>query len=961
MRRPEAEAPASDAPFGLDDARARIAAPAGQDFARPPDAASALRLGWSLKQACYESWNTEPSRAEAAAACLRELAAQWPGASIEALAAWTAGIAALGQGAMETALVALDRAHDHFERAGEPGHAAQTQVPKLMALSVLGRHDEALRCAEATRLRFLDLGDDRLAGKLELNLGTLLFRQDRHAEAAARYRAAAARFAAVQDEEQSLTAAVGLANALSWLGELDEALAISQDAEQRARAADYPVLAAQALGSVGQLELLRDRPERALPALAEACRLFERAGGLPQRQVEAEITLADAYLAVQLLPEAAAVAGAALARCVSLNLPAERARAALQLGQARAALGEDADARSALQAARADFLDQGNPASAALAALQLARLDQRSADLDTAALGVAEARQQFEAAGIPSWTAEAALLAAEVAAARGRTAEARAGLQALLDDTALAAPWRVRVSLAELAAADGQPQAAAELLDEAFAAIEAQRLLLPGDDVRIAFGHDKDRLHELRVRLAWDAARPGGAPAQDRLLQALEAARARAFTAGLRPHTADNTGRQAEASAPDAARAAQRDRLAWHREQAAQALAGGDAAEAVRQEDAARALEQALLEAHRRAALRSAAAEAAADAGRAAAPLQGLAALQSRLAADEAWVVFHMQSAPQPRWLALVVRRDGAHGIEGSATGLAERLDGLRLQLEAQRHRSGRAQAHAALLAERTRRHLHALHQQVWAPLGPALAGCRSVAVLPHRLLHYVPWAALHDGEQHLVARHTLRLLPSLGGEEDRRAPEGLPPSVLAVGVGGPELPQVEAEARAVAALFGPGAKMLLGDAASCAAVAAGAAEAELLHLACHARFRADSPWFSALRLADGELSLHDTARLRLRARLVTLSACETGLSRIAPGDELLGLVRGFLHAGAQQVLASLWTVDDASTAALMQAFYRGLGRGLAPEQALAEVQAEAAAAGTHPFHWAAFALHSRS
>jgi CHAT domain-containing protein len=183
---------------------------------------------------------------------------------------------------------------------------------------------------------------------------------------------------------------------------------------------------------------------------------------------------------------------------------------------------------------------------------------------------------------------------------------------------------------------------------------------------------------------------------------------------------------------------------------------------------------------------------------------------------------------------------------------------------------------------------------------------------------------------------------------------------LLALGVGGPTLPHVEAEVQAVARRFGAGAVLRLGGDATRAALRDAAPAADVVHLACHAQFRADSPYFSALHLADGELTLRDAAALPLVASLVTLSACETGLSRVAPGDELVGLVRGFLLAGASNVLATLWTVDDASTAALMEEFYAGLCAGARPAAALRAAQSACAIAGRHPFYWAAFVLHGR-
>lgn len=235
------------------------------------------------------------------------------------------------------------------------------------------------------------------------------------------------------------------------------------------------------------------------------------------------------------------------------------------------------------------------------------------------------------------------------------------------------------------------------------------------------------------------------------------------------------------------------------------------------------------------------------------------------------------------------------------------------------------------------------------------------VRIAPHRLLHYLPWAALHDGHGWLVDRFEISLVPSarlgLGGTD---TPPPRFQKVLALGFGGPDLPQVATEAVAVAAAFGPGATLLLDAAATGAALRREAPQADLLHLACHAHFRADSPYFSALHLADGELTLRDAAALPLGATLVTLSACETGLSRVAPGDDLVGLVRGFLLGGARHVMASLWTVDDASTAELMKSVYAGLIDGQRPARALQAAQSALARAGHHPFYWAAFALHSR-
>jgi CHAT domain-containing protein len=153
---------------------------------------------------------------------------------------------------------------------------------------------------------------------------------------------------------------------------------------------------------------------------------------------------------------------------------------------------------------------------------------------------------------------------------------------------------------------------------------------------------------------------------------------------------------------------------------------------------------------------------------------------------------------------------------------------------------------------------------------------------------------------------------------------------------------------------------MLTGPEATRAALQLHAVGVDLVHLACHAQFRPDNPLFSALRLGDGWLTVRDAYELELDGKLVTLSACETGASAVAPGDELIGLVRGFFSAGAPTLLVSMWTVDDDATATLMADVYARLRGGDSPAAALRAAQCRALRMHNHPFFWAPFALFGR-
>jgi CHAT domain-containing protein len=142
-----------------------------------------------------------------------------------------------------------------------------------------------------------------------------------------------------------------------------------------------------------------------------------------------------------------------------------------------------------------------------------------------------------------------------------------------------------------------------------------------------------------------------------------------------------------------------------------------------------------------------------------------------------------------------------------------------------------------------------------------------------------------------------------------------------------------------------------------------------VLHLATHGFFNRLNPLFSGVELEpsadeDGQLQVYEILALPLAANLVTLSACDTALgggelSDLPTGEELVGLTRAFLSAGGSNVLASLWEIDDRSTAELIAAFYRAARTRPFPE-ALAQVQRERAhrnGAESNPWHWAAFTI----
>lgn len=233
------------------------------------------------------------------------------------------------------------------------------------------------------------------------------------------------------------------------------------------------------------------------------------------------------------------------------------------------------------------------------------------------------------------------------------------------------------------------------------------------------------------------------------------------------------------------------------------------------------------------------------------------------------------------------------------------------------------------------------------------LAETARLAIVPHGPLHYVPFTALQSatGEPCLAPTTTILFAPSATvllthgrhQRSDFRSPPDFgnlisPPAPLVVGFA-PDLRHAEAEAQSVASLLG--GRLLLGMQATQDAFMFGAPDASLIHLSCHGTFNAQAPLQSGLFLADGVLTA--AALLNrpafLQAGLVTLSACESGRSGVLSGDELLGLVRAILAAGAPVALVSLWAVDELSTRLLMRFFYTALAQGISAAAALRQAQ----------------------
>lgn len=911
-----------------------------------------VALAQALKALYLERAGNDTATAKGAVETLRAIADLSRNREIAAYAAWVEGLAALQlERQWERTIERVDHASATFAAIGQPELVPQTQVSKVVALAILGRYEEAIACGEGVKSQFQAVGDEQGAGKIELNLGNLYHRRGELAEAEALYRSAQGRFLRLEDNRHIAMAENGLANVLTLRHQFRAALALYEHAQQCAANADMESTQAAIETNIGILALAQGRYDLALESLERSRRRFARLG-MAQNALSAQSELADAYLELNLIPEAVSIYQEVIPQYRTSGMKAELAHALLQ--NARAALAEGAfdKAQSLLTEAQSLYEEESNHVGVATVALLGAQLQLlKGAEGYSAVLDAAElAANTFEERRIWGRWLLARWLYGESLRLQGNTKQANSILHATLADaTRHAAPsiaQRCHTSLGLLAKADA-PASAADHFHAALTLTESLRAPLPADTFRTAFVTDKMTPYAELVRLYLAEGSIASA------FEVAERARARALRDLLGAPEGIEAARDDFERELLEQRATLREELNWYYSRLNRATptfgAEEDIGAAIQQrEQGIQAIERQL---HQMApAARRPFTE----------DTPSLTSLQQQLNARHAVVAYYRLD---DEWLAFIVT---AHRITvvrqlGNGEAVAAHLQRLRFQVETMRYGQASLQSHTEQLLQRSRYYLAALYDALVHPLVPHLESAEILTLIPHRELHYLPFHALYDGNQYALERWEISYAPSAAILEhclSQPAPQRQ--QALLVGVPDTFAPRVQAEVETLAPLF-PHAHTLLSENATFAALREHAPNADILHLACHGQFRPDNPLFSAVRLGDGWLNVYDTYRLRLNGGLVTLSACETGVNAVAPGDELLGLARGLFSAGALSLVVSLWTVDDEATADFMTTFYRDLLAGSSPATALRRAQLEMMAIHPHPFYWSPFVLMGRT
>ncbi len=891
----------------------------------------AIGLAWVLDRA-EELVHAEPVAAEAVLQVCSEAAADDAGLlSVIARADYLRARIRAERGELVTALDHIARARTAWTAAGDSLSALRTDLGRMQVLDDLGRHSEAIAVGTAL-LATLDADADAADGRQATvraaacgNLGVAWSFVGDHDRSLAAYARAGEEYSALGNDvavaQQRANAGIEML-ALGRAREAGEILRQSHDAFSQAGdrlwTAKCAAHLADAYRQVGRLV-------DALALLGPAHRVLAELGAAAE---EGRVHLAEANvcLAAGLTAEAVRSATIAGERARSAGMDHDAAFALFTRGLARAAAGNKDAAAQDLGDAHRLFVAVNDRQYAARVALARGVLAHDRASVDGAAA-------ELQSGG---WRVPLAWAGVHGATLADSPAEAVAALDAvapMLDELGVPDLRHAHaLALARVRRAQGRLQDAEELAVEAIAIAESAGASLTDPSMRLAFRNDRRAADDELVDLL---AMRGAATAA---LHAADRAKARtlsdlvAGTIGL-GHPACP---QFDGTSDDGLARLRADLSATFA-----ALVDADDVD------------------HRRA-LRERAGRLEADIAatrRRAGSAPGAARLRSTPQADEdrrLTVAYHVVGDDLLIFVSCASEVH-VHRAVGARPVVTTELARLVAQWNRFRLGSAFVGRHGAAMQAATQDILSRLDELLIAPVRPLLEeiGGDELVVVPHQLLHRVPFAALSHAGRPLLERWIVSLAPTTSNRPVAARSSSGSRGALVLAVPDARAPSIAAEAEALRAAV-PDAVVLSDGEATAQALAAYAGSVDRIHLACHALYRPANPLFSAVRLADGWLTSADVLGLRLDDALVTLSACESGRPA-EDSAEPVGLAWAFLAAGASAVVVSQWLVDDAVTTELMVRFARAVATGVSPAHALRTAQLATAIDHPHPYHWAAF------
>jgi CHAT domain-containing protein len=846
----------------------------------------------------------------------------------------------------------FDKAVQLFEQAGLIGEVGRTLVGQMDNLMYLSRYNEALQVAQRARRALEQARDSSYLSRLEIALGNLYYRLNKYSEALTHYDLAQH---ALKDTEDVLAiASIGLNRAyvLTEMNRFDEAVQSFELTKEHCERHGMTLWAAIADRGISQMHFRRGNYSTALRILEEVRHKHEELGDA-RRVGLCDMDRAEIYLELNLFDDAATIARRAFDIFDRLGNRYEAGKCLTYEGVAELKLLHDREAGQALLTARNIFVEEGNEVWVAVIDLWRAQLLIRQQQFSTAQELAQQAAEVFEKQQAPARAANARVLSAQSWLELEETAPALKEAQKALDEIeGYYAPWvsyQCYNTLGRLTELKGATDQAEQLYLKAIDQMESLRGNIRLDEMRLSFGRDKYQVYENIVNLKLNKGEARAA------FQYVERSKSRTLIDLLEKNleTVWDTGADESPRLQRIRTIREELNIFYSRLNEVSTTGRASSTDTTTREEIARR-EQELVEL-----LREVGSEKSGWATLQSLKIPTVDEVQAMLRPDEVVVEYYTVG---DRFQAFIISQNDFQVVRDLTTAGAVRiaLKGLTFQLSKFHLHTNYVQQHAAQLLQATQHHLRELHRQLIEPIENRIRYA-SLILVPHQLLHYLPFHALYDGKSYLVESHDISRAPSASVLKicrEKKIQKTEQDLILAVA--DEMTPYINDEVQALRELL-PKGLFFVGKEARHDKLRRYGQTAGKLHIAAHGIFRPDNPMFSSLKLGDSWLNLFDIFNLQLGAELTVLSACETGMSAIWEGDELLGLARGFLYAGTPSLLVSLWTVHDRSTAKLMRRFYEGLARGLSKSRALQDAMISVLSEFPHPYYWAAFILLGKS
>ncbi|PYS52632.1 MAG: hypothetical protein DMG13_15710 [Acidobacteria bacterium] len=839
------------------------------------------------------------------------------------------------------------KAIQFFEQENTGDKAARTRIGLIAALFMTGQYQTAIEEAQKADEWFRATGDEDGHARISANLGNLYHRLDQHSRAVEHHGTAVKIFRKLENREALAQCYLNLGDSLSVLDRFEESNRNFEKSRKLSQQLHLSELNVQARYNQAYLSFLRGRYSDAIHGF-DQLREYFNAQGSRRHAALCDLDEAEIYLQLNLTGDALTLAKRAAGSFQQLAMRYEQAKALTFVG---IALAHDQQGNEALQVfreAQQIFEREKNLYWAASLELYRAQVHFLVGRFWEARSLAASALEHFTELGIPSKRAMALVLLTRVGLELSCLEQASGYSEQILklvQETPIPLHLFPCYSInAQVAEHRGDLDRAHEFFTLAAQEIEIHRSNLHQDELRVSHFKGKQQVYESLVRLAFRRGDPA-----NHVFEAYnwcEHAKSRGLVDLLAQHM-PAAPLQSDQSLLNRIRTLREELNSYYIRSESNASKAGVALRRGAEIDTKKKeLANTLKELSKQ------------DPDYASLQKVGIVSVEEvqRVLPEDSTLIEYFIARDEI--MAFVISKDRVLIRRHICTRsrIQHLYERLRLQLDKFLIGNDYVREYSAQLLEATTDHLSSMYTELVEPLADALT-TKHLIIVPHGVLHYCPFHAFFDGTNYLIDRYTISYAPSASVLRhclERKPIENATP--LLIGVPDENAPMITHEVKHLKKIF-PQARSYFGRRATRRVFRREAAQAEFVHIATHAVFRHDNPIFSSFKLADGWMTALDVYSIQCQTNLLAISGCKSGISQLSGEEELLGLMRGFLYAGARSLLLSLWDVNDRTTSVFMQTFYQSWLNGLSKAEALRQAIQKVRAEEPHPYFWAPFLL----